>query len=591
MSATADSKADGDACRLDVTFITGVCADVFAEGNFSTIEGAFSFRAAFVEEPHWELFRGHALDKTKTRERRKFLSWALFDRNDDEPVLAVRWDTAAGRIHVTRSILSRTVEANETVGGVVDLRDVVRRIRELVGTVDLETAVTAGDLRRRLAELVLLGVVGLSRLPLTSVDAPLPEFTLGRLGYDSRSTSGSHGELERAKRLEFAIRSTRPDRVAHAASGIAWDEFAVDFRAMFDAVSLSPWTDFVPNALSWLRHADGPGGTRRFGLLARLLVQIARHLNAYDLVTFHHFGANFPDALVVDAFFQEILTAPAEARDASWRAGVRAAALVAAEYSNHLVPDAPTSQGESSRVLPTGFPPVPEEQIATPHLRNRRLFADRAALMTPIVRNCVGDLDQPAALVELGTALFIDRPLGVGKLPGEPDHTWLSSHILFSRTLAEKRLRRLAQRSDLLPDVDAVGRWRAILDGLHVVGVPLERRDAPTRPGVASLQDAFMVADDFVFLRTTRRAVRDFAAQYDCTPLANVFAPGEWHVVAPTVTDDRCVLTLFDRSYRLRVELDADLSRGFARVGGTEYVAVGFRVDGDTGQVLQAQSS
>lgn len=591
MSVVRDPVADIDTHPVTASDITKACEEVFAERQFTKPTGEYAIRSAFAEETYWELFLGHALDGTKTRERRQFTTWALFAGDADEPLLAIRWDVAAGQIHVTRSILSRTHEGYDAGGGVYEVRDTIRRVRELIGTVDLSITPTAERLRSVLAELTLLGVVGLSRLPLTSVDAPLPEFTLGRLGYCYQAESGQVAELGRVKQLEFAIRSTPIDNVGSLATGRSWLEFTADFRAMFDAVSLSPWTDFISKALSWLRYVDGPCGIRRFEVLARLIVRIARHLNAYDLVTFHHFGANYPDALLVEACLSELLGAPAEARNGVWQQGVRAAVLVAAEYANHLVPDAPTSQGEAARVLPPEFQPVPDEQIASPHRRNRRLFKNNAALDVSTVRDSLVDLEEPAALIEMGTALFIDRPLGVSKHPGEPDHTWLSSHVLYSRTLAEKRLRRLAKRTEWMPDANAADRWRTMLDETRVNGIPLELRDATTRPGVASLQDAFMVADDFVFLRTTRRAVRDFVAQYDCTSLFGDFPMDEWHAIVPTVTDGECRLTLFDRNHQPRVELEADHSRGFLRVGGTEFVAAGFRVVGDATKVLQAHSS
>ncbi len=591
MSAFYAAIAGGDPRPLDASVIAEVCADAFAERNFARPGDGFAFRLAFTEEPYWELFLGHALDHPRTRERQQFTAWALFDGADDEPLLAIRWDAAGGFAHVTRSILSRVTEGYDAGGGVFESREIVRRVRELVGTVDLSAIATAGRLRDRLAELLLLGVVGMSRLPLTSVDGPLPEFSLGKLAYAYRPVADPLPELDRAKRLEFAIRSTPVEQIAAAAVGRCWGTFASDFRAMFDAVSLSPWTDFVPKVLSWLQCADGPAGTRRYVLLARLAVQIARHLNAYDLVTFHHFGANYPDALLIGECLRELLTAPTEARNEIWRSGVRAGALVAAEYTGHLVPDAPTSQGEASRVLPSEFTAVPESQIATPHLRTRRLFEDDTLFSTPAIRECFTELERPGALVELGTALYIDRPLGVGKVPGEFDHTWLGSHVLFSRTLAEKRLRRLMKRPHLLPDADAVDRWRRLLEQTIVPGVPLERRDASIRPGIATLLDAFMVADDFVFLRTTRRTVSDFAAHYDCAPIASVLPLDEWHIIEPTVADDRCLLTLYDRERQPRVRLEADLSRGFVRAGGTEYVAAGFRVVGDETTVLHAHSS
>ena len=46
-------------------------------------------------------------------------------------------------------------------------------------------------------------------------------------------------------------------------------------------------------------------------------------------------------------------------------------------------------------------------------------------------------------LRELGTALYLDRPLGVYKEPAEVDRTPLLSYEAFSLTIAEARLRNL----------------------------------------------------------------------------------------------------------------------------------------------------
>jgi len=51
------------------------------------------------------------------------------------------------------------------------------------------------------------------------------------------------------------------------------------------------------------------------------------------------------------------------------------------------------------------------------------------------------DLQEPEELQELGTAVFLDRPLGALKHPGEPDCTPLLSYQAFSRFIARTRLR------------------------------------------------------------------------------------------------------------------------------------------------------
>jgi hypothetical protein len=270
------------------------------------------------------------------------------------------------------------------------------------------------------------------------------------------------------------------------------------------------------------------------------------------------------------------------------RRAVRQAAGLIAEYAGHAVPDQPTSPGENVRVLPEPFLRVPDDQIYSPITRRRRLFAEGLPPLSPIVRDCFNDLDDPEELRELGTALFLDRPLGFAKGPGEPDQTLLASHVLFSRSLAAERLRKLAG----LAGAEAVERWQNRLWALPVDGLPLTHPGPPPRPGVVSLHDALRVADDFLILRTTRQTIRDFAAQFDLSPLTAqlagvVPAVEEWRLLIPGGGDERPTLCVFDQHLRPRLELLADLSRGYGSRGGVEFPTAGLRVmqawDGNAG--------
>src|SRR5262249_34514006 len=124
--------------------------------------------------------------------------------------------------------------------------------------------------------------------------------------------------------------------------------------------------------------------------LSHLLCQQGRHLTAYDLITFHHRGANYPDALVIDAVLKALL-AQAErepsllvddVQDAEAtrikkrlrRGGLRQGWLLRSLYEGLPVPDAPTSEGENRRVLPAPFERVPEEQILQSGRRRKRLY-------------------------------------------------------------------------------------------------------------------------------------------------------------------------------------------------------------------------
>src|SRR5207248_9009402 len=145
----------------------------------------------------------------------------------------------------------------------------------------------------------------------------------------------------------------------------------------FNAVALSPHTDFADQALTWLRGLTDRGvftAAERVDFLAHLLRQLGRHLSAYDLITFHHRGSNYPDALLLDAVWREfvraverrpeLLTDGPSARPR--RRALRMGWLLQGVYAGHPVPDAPTSPGENLRVLPAPFGRVPEEQLHSP---------------------------------------------------------------------------------------------------------------------------------------------------------------------------------------------------------------------------------
>src|SRR3989440_8473677 len=107
------------------------------------------------------------------------------------------------------------------------------------------------------------------------------------------------------KLVEFALRHVaRPD-LSMLFQLISWDVASPQlFRSLFNAVSLSPYTSLVDNAIALIELT---GRQDVFDVLGDLLIKLGRHLTAYDLVTFHHRGANYPDALLLDAVLKEYL--------------------------------------------------------------------------------------------------------------------------------------------------------------------------------------------------------------------------------------------------------------------------------------------
>src|SRR5205807_1507834 len=91
-------------------------------------------------------------------------------------------------------------------------------------------------------------------------------------------------------------------RVPHERRSVGLGLVAL-WRTMFNDAALSPYTDFVDKALSFLRELVAQGTltiAEQTDALGGLLCQLGRHLTAYDLITFHHRGANYPDALLLD---------------------------------------------------------------------------------------------------------------------------------------------------------------------------------------------------------------------------------------------------------------------------------------------------
>lgn len=454
----------------------------------------------------WELFRGHLLDASQTRLRRCFDSWLVFlDGQAEEPLLAVRLSGEDSRLFVVRSVLVHGHEAYEE-GGVVQARPVVKWLRELVGSLAYLEYRDPAALRADVQHLLHLAFVGTSRLPVTSLESPLPAFSLGRLAYFPSADSAEYS----MRRLEFALRSGED---ATAEAFLARPDFADLMRMLFNHLALSPWTEFVPRLTRLVLRRPVEEAASLLGYFLRHLI---RHLTAYDLRFFHNRGANYPDALALDLWLRGLIGLveghPELRSDRLLRRAVRQAWLTRKQIEGVPVPDYPTSPGDNLRVLPPPFERLPEEQIFRPELRRRRLFADQPAesLLSPqiadFLRQTLDDLDADADLRELGVAVFLDRPLGVFKAPGEVDRTPLFAYEAFSRSIAQDRLR-LWHNLGFLEEV----RYRHLLDkldALPVVGVAAADLPGRERPGVVALEDAVRASPDFVIVRATRSTHR-----------------------------------------------------------------------------------
>jgi hypothetical protein len=596
----------------------------FFVGPATTLE--WEHRSA--EEVSWEAFRGRLLDPAHTRQRRTFESWNIYlvenAERSAEPLLSVKWDAAAGEIHVVRAILSYAHEAYDAGGNVILTREVRKWLRELVGTIPIAEFASGDELGQELACRLFQAVVGTSRLPLTSVEAPLPAFTFGELAYFSgraaRELMRSWRELltrpgpvslrHIPKLLEAVLRAVPAAEISAVARHFTQEKadpqlVLVSLRRLFNEVSLSPFTNLTEKVFALARLlAEHVGQHAQLGdyLLGPQLRQLGRHLTAYDLMLFHHSGANYPDALLLDELLSEYLALierelglfvgddgnEADARRKRLRRrALRQAWLVRQRYRGHAVPDAPTSPGENARVLPAPHIRVPEEQLLQPHRRTKQVLAQDVVLnetARSVLQESVRDLQHPHELRELGMALYLDRPLGAFKAPGEPDQTPLLSYPAFSRSIAMQRLRLLGQDPSLLMEAD-LGLLQQALLALAVPGIPVAELRCASRLGVVSLADAAKAAGDFVVLRTTAESLNLFLACFDFASLAERFDMAEltddsWLVLGEPVEATEEIFVTFREpgSLRKRLELSANPRAGYTVRAGVELPRSGLRV-------------
>jgi hypothetical protein len=556
-----------------------------------------------AETCRWELFRGNLLDPAFTREEKSFRSWQVFVERPEQPppmpMLSLKWDQAAHLLHVTRNLEVQGWEAFSQ-GNLIDSRPVRKWQPELIGTLDLVEVENAGMLAALLRHYLHLAVVGSSRLPITSVESPLPFFSLGLLAYDPSEPVSKNAYA--VKRLEAMLRAVPPRTPEQIVAAWPEDRLLPLLRSLFHQVALSPYTHFIDTWVSLLRylsHSEPWGVAAIVDLVSEYLRLLVRHLTAFDLHKFHNLGANYPDALFLDLLLRLYLDLlaqqPALASGEEPAARLRRRALRQAwsarrMYEGHRVPDAPTSPGENVRVLPEPFQPVPEEQLTQSQKRSRRLFADTPseALLSPvhqeILRHSLRDFVHEAERRELGLALFLDRPLGVFKLAQGQlrDRTPLLSYLAYSPKIARQRLQLWQEWGWLTAEERGSLGQRFTADA--PVSIPALELPLPTsRPGVICLEDMLQVSVDFLLLRTTTGSLAAFWQQYDSSPLRQLG-------LDPNVTllmrsprsrlsaDPAPFLTGFDAQMRPRWELTPATEPAYREWAGVEYLTDGLRL-------------
>src|SRR4051794_23660577 len=192
---------------LSTDAVRQLLAEVFRPAHFFRTPGlSLEWEHAAGEESAWEVFRGRLLDQAHSRQRCVFEAWNLYQKGPEgraaEPLLSLKLDEAAGAIHVVRGLDSYVWEGFDAGGNVYLSRERRKWVRELVGSIELGRFTDVSDLHDELICRLFHAVVGSGRLPLTSVEAPLPAFSFGELFYSYRPGApagdgplGSHEEL------------------------------------------------------------------------------------------------------------------------------------------------------------------------------------------------------------------------------------------------------------------------------------------------------------------------------------------------------------------------------------------------------------
>lgn len=610
--------------------------------NFFVGNGQLRVTYDPCEQCAWELFQGHLLSATQTRQIKPFQSWNVFldrlEATTDTPLLSLKWDPSNARLYVVRNILSHAWETHESRPKVIEARPTQCWLPELVATIPTSPEIDDRCMIQMIHDACSQAVLGGSRLPITSLESPLPAYTFGNFSFfpvdhgPSPLKTLSHPtqvidqwwaaedlpSLNTHYRvLETVLRTADREDIPKLAARLFEQWTARHLTpvglqqvvlSLFHHLSLSPYTDFVDHFTCLLRTWSADhllGAPAVTDILSYVLRHLVRHLTAYDLTTFHHFGANYPDALLLDTMFREYIELVTKHRDLFLdtpngiplgavgrirRRALRQAWFCRQQYEGHLVPDRPTSPGENQRVLPDGLAPVPEQQLIDPHSRHTRLYADTStdsllpAEIKDVFDQSLCDLADVREQRELGMAIFLDRPLGVLKPPGEVDRTVLLSYPAFSQQIAQSRWDWLCQHSLATPPLettDLQAGWNATAD----LGFSVSQLGATARHGVVALEDAYRVADDFIFLRTSQRSWDELTRQYDFSILQTI-NPALVSMrsdntspllirTSPTVQADCLHMTAFSARGEQQFSLVAErkpLHMPYVEIAGNEYI-------------------
>lgn len=425
-----------------------VSASLVPRAFFAPPEAPLSFSFDPRLTWRWEILAGRLLDPALTREERTFTAWHVEQQVDDrrEPRVSILLDQREQALHVVRHVEVRGFEAYESQPNVIESRPVRKWTRELIRSCSLAgpAAPTTGEqLTAWCAEGIYHALCGTSRLPIASHESQLPAFALGLIGYwPALAVSGEQGRAEnthpaasqlafvtsdeplnhprylaalalqgqlprsqRAKLLEAALRTVAgqpwEEVLAYCARTVtAYEAAAREFprllRVLFNGLGLTPYVPLEARLVELLERVALESGqvAPLLDTAAWMLLQLSRHLTAFDLRTFHNYGADYPDLLLLDALLGWLTAwldrqpewflsdSGIDERTSRRRTAWLLAALLRKEHEGLPITPIPTSPGENQRVLPTlphaPTEPVDDAEIMDPRLRRKHLFADRA---------------------------------------------------------------------------------------------------------------------------------------------------------------------------------------------------------------------
>src|SRR5438477_94799 len=183
---TFSQPSDSDTSAPGLDEVRSLIGEVLLPAHFFVKRAdALEWQTPCREVVSWEVYRGRLLDSAQTRQRQDFEAWNIHWNDaaghSAEPILSVKLDATARQVHVVRAIYCYAWEGYHAGDNVYLSRETRKWVRERVGTIELARFTSLDDLRDEMICLLFQAVVGTSRLPLTSLESPLPAFSIGDL--------------------------------------------------------------------------------------------------------------------------------------------------------------------------------------------------------------------------------------------------------------------------------------------------------------------------------------------------------------------------------------------------------------------------